>query len=608
MGGSSVPSSTQAYQQVATGIWGSPEATALAKPILKPALASIKNQQDMLMGLQQGDPAQARKFFGLPETASVADISEQMSSHMRGPKIAMPSTPQQEQQAQQPKNYTRMAAEGGLMSLDDDGPKDPRKFAKGGDSAPKDITTQQANTMARWQQQGRITPAQQRQIDSWTQQRQTYQNYQKDKTGVFDAARQAGLTPAGAYLGQAGYFGGAYDPATKTFSVTNPYYNQAINVLQGMNQQPQQFQQATQAYQDALGGLKSAAGYTPQQVIAQQIEAAKIARGDIRDVAAKMADVERMQGGPNVQAVMSQAEQMAGPGSWTDAGVSQKYMSPYMQDVVDIQKREANRDFAKQMAALDYKAAGQGAYGGSRQAIERSESRRNQAQRLGDIQAQGLQQAYQSGMGQYGAESQLGQAARQANLSAAMQSILANQQAGMTSQQLNQLYGQGGFQTQAANQAAQNLAANNYVQQQLTAEGMNQGMDWNTASQNANMIMQARVANQNAALQAAMANQSAGLQANQQALGAYGQMAGIGQGLGSLGTQVGGYGQNLANLWGQAGGVLQGLGQGYFNQAQQNAANVWGGPATLAGQGIGILGGMGGGQSGVAAQTGQNVR
>ena len=109
--------------------------------------------------------------------------------------------------------------------------------------------------------------------------------------------------------------------------------------------------------------------------------------------------------------------------------------------------------------------------------------------------------------------------------------------------------------------------------------------------------MQAATANQQAALQAAMANQSAGLQANQQAIGAYGQMAGIGQGLGSLGTQVGNYGSNLANLWGQAGSTLQGLGQNYFNQIQQNAGGIYGGPTTLAGQGTNLLSGAGG-QSG----------
>ena len=87
-----------------------------------------------------------------------------------------------------------------------------------------------------------------------------------------------------------------------------------------------------------MSGLQGAAGYTPQQVEAQQIEAAKIARGDIRDVAAQQAQVERMQGGPNVEAILSEAARMEGPGSWTEPGVAQKYMSPYMQNVVDIQK------------------------------------------------------------------------------------------------------------------------------------------------------------------------------------------------------------------------------------------------------------------------------
>ena len=58
----------------------------------------------------------------------------------------------------------------------------------------------------------------------------------------------------------------------------------------------------------------------------------------------------------------------------------------------------------------------------------------------------------------------------------------------------------------------------------------------------------------------------------------------------------------LFRSWGQAGSTLQGLGQNYYNQQQQNAANIFGGPTTLANQGMGLLGGMGGGQSGVTSQ------
>jgi len=79
----------------------------------------------------------------------------------------------------------------------------------------------------------------------------------------------------------------------------------------------------------------------------------------------------------------------------------QAYMSPYMQNVVDIQQREAQRqaDIAgTQQQAAATKA---GAFGGSRDAIMRSEAARNLALQKGDIQAQGLQNAYQQAMQQF---------------------------------------------------------------------------------------------------------------------------------------------------------------------------------------------------------------
>jgi hypothetical protein len=92
------------------------------------------------------------------------------------------------------------------------------------------------------------------------------------------------------------------------------------------------------------------------------------------------------------------------PESWTDAGTADKYMSPYMQQVVDIQKREADRQYQQQMQKLDAQAAGQGAFGGSRHAILEAEAERNQQQLLNDIQAKGQQEAYAAGMGQFGKE------------------------------------------------------------------------------------------------------------------------------------------------------------------------------------------------------------
>jgi len=94
---------------------------------------------------------------------------------------------------------------------------------------------------------------------------------------------------------------------------------------------------------------------------------------------------------------------------------AQGYMSPYMQNVVDVQQREAMRQ--KQIADQGRNAAATraGAFGGSRQAIENAEAERNLQTQLGSIQAQGLQNAYTQGMQQFNQEQAQRQAAAQLN-------------------------------------------------------------------------------------------------------------------------------------------------------------------------------------------------
>ena len=78
----------------------------------------------------------------------------------------------------------------------------------------------------------------------------------------------------------------------------------------------------------------------------------------------------------------------------TSPGAMQAYMSPYMQNVVDVQQREARRAADIQREQNQAIAAKQGAFGGSRQAIVEAELQRNLGTQLGDIQATGLQQAF----------------------------------------------------------------------------------------------------------------------------------------------------------------------------------------------------------------------
>lgn len=124
--------------------------------------------------------------------------------------------------------------------------------------------------------------------------------------------------------------------------------------------------------------------------------------------------------------------------SFTAPGVSRAYMSPYMQNVVESQQREARRASEIARNQQQAQAVGQGAFGGSRQAIVEAERQRNLAQQLGDIQAQGLQQAYGAGMGQFNAEQQAYLAAQQANQQANLQAAVQNLQAQQAAQQLQE--------------------------------------------------------------------------------------------------------------------------------------------------------------------------
>jgi hypothetical protein len=135
-----------------------------------------------------------------------------------------------------------------------------------------------------------------------------------------------------------------------------------------------------------------------------------------------------------------------GTQTFADPNAAQSFMSPYMQSVVDVQQREAQRQADIAATSRGQKYARAGAFGGARQAIENAEAQRNLATQMGGIQAQGLQAAYQQAQQQFNAE----QGAR-------LQAQLANQQARMQAQQMAEQSKQFGYgqQLQAAGMGAQ---------------------------------------------------------------------------------------------------------------------------------------------------------
>lgn len=120
-----------------------------------------------------------------------------------------------------------------------------------------------------------------------------------------------------------------------------------------------------------------------------------------------------------------------GIGSITGQGVLGQYMSPYMQAVVDQQKAAAQLDAQKAQLAGNLASARTGTYGGARNLLATTEREKALASQMGNIQAQGLQNAYQQALAQFNAENQLGLTAQQANQQAALQAAAQRQQAGV---------------------------------------------------------------------------------------------------------------------------------------------------------------------------------
>jgi hypothetical protein len=130
------------------------------------------------------------------------------------------------------------------------------------------------------------------------------------------------------------------------------------------------------------------------------------------------------------------AQGLGALGSMLSPEQTQQYMSPYAQNVIDVNKQEAMRDAQKGLVAQNLASAKQGTYGGARNALMMSEADRNLQTKLGALQAQGLQSAYDAaqkaqlgsataygqlgqGLGQQGALQQQSDLARSTALSAA---------------------------------------------------------------------------------------------------------------------------------------------------------------------------------------------
>lgn len=248
--------------------------------------------------------------------------------------------------------------------------------------------------------------------------------------------------------------------------------------------------------------------------------------------------------GTNVQNVPQvQQFQMQGPervaSGQTQVGQfgqqqAQQYMSPYMDAVTEMQKRDASRTAGMQKAGRGAAAVRAGAFGGSRQAIQEGMAEEALQRQLGDIDAVGRQKAFEGAQAQFDRDRAASLASQQTNVQSALQAALANQQSGLTTGRENlganlstqQLGAQTGLQAALANQqAAQQAALTGYgTRADVLRSQSAQGLQADLANQQAGLAagrenLGAQLSTQQLgaqqALQAQLANQQAGLTAGQ---------------------------------------------------------------------------------------------
>lgn len=223
-------------------------------------------------------------------------------------------------------------------------------------------------------------------------------------------------------------------------------------------------------------------------------------------------------------------------------GVSNSYMNPYMQQVVDIQKREATRNSAMMGQQQGAQAVGAGAFGGSRDAIVQSERERNLGQQLGDIQSQGSNAAWQQAQQAFQSDASRNLQSQQGNQQALLGWGGQNIQGQMANQQAQLTQGQQSLQGQQSNQNADLTRS----QQTLAAQQANQQQNLGVGAQGLQAAQQAEQSRQFGsqygleALRAQMAGANQLLQAGQQD---YNQQMGIYGLQDQLGTQQQSIGQ-----------------------------------------------------------------
>ena len=128
---------------------------------------------------------------------------------------------------------------------------------------------------------------------------------------------------------------------------------------------------------------------------------------DIRDVATQgtpqsFTDAEGVFSNIAQSDALPQLGQFANTGSYTDPGVAQQYINPYVENVLDVQNRRLDQRFNEQQLGREAQAVQQGAFSNSRRGVQERIAERELNLQRNEIEAKALSDAYTSGAQIYG--------------------------------------------------------------------------------------------------------------------------------------------------------------------------------------------------------------
>jgi len=299
------------------------------------------------------------------------------------------------------------------------------------------------------------------------------------------------------------YFNQASGALTNAYGQATPYYGQSMNTIAGG------VSQANNLYGTALGGISNAVNIGSQY----GTDATKLF-----NQAGTSAQPYMSQAGEYVRSglgaanpLLSQSEkflegstQAIRPEEFGQAQIN-KYMSPYMKNVVEAQQALQQQESAAQRSALNSQAIGAGAFGGDRAGIAQANLGRQQSLANQATLSNLLQQGYGQAAGMFQQQQGVNLSAEQANRAAQQfgqqaaanlaqqrfgQNLSASQQYGNLGQALfgqnlsqgqamaalgQQLYGQGIGAAQAQAGIAQNqfgMSAQQANLMQQAAQGL----------------------------------------------------------------------------------------------------------------------------------------